>query len=133
MKMTESHATWISEHRFTATATSGHQIVVDGDRKAGNSPMELVLIGLCGCTGYDVADILRKKRQPFTHLEVRAQAERAASPPAVYTEIKLTYRVGGQVSHKAVEDAVRLSEEKYCSVAAMLKKSANIRYSIEYV
>jgi putative redox protein len=132
-KMTASRATWISEHRFTANASSGHQIVVDGDKKAGNSPMELVLIGLCGCTGYDVADILRKKREPFTSLEVRAQAERAASPPTVYTEITLTYRVGGQVSHKAVEDAVRLSEEKYCSVAAMLKKSANIRYSIEYV
>jgi putative redox protein len=131
--MTESRATWISEHRFTAHASSGHQIVVDGDKKAGNSPMELVLIGLCGCTGYDVADILRKKHEPFTSLEVRAQAERAASPPSVYREITLTYRVGGQVSHKAVEDAVRLSEEKYCSVAAMLKKSANIRYSIEYV
>jgi putative redox protein len=133
MRMIESRATWISEHRFTAKASSGHQIVVDGDKKAGNSPMELVLIGLCGCTGYDVADILRKKREPFTSLEVRAQAERAANPPTVYTDITLTYRVGGQVSHKAVEDAVRLSEEKYCSVAAMLKKSANIRYSIEYV
>jgi len=131
--MTESHATWISDHRFAARTTSGHEIVVDGDKKAGNSPMELVLIGLCGCTGYDVADILRKKREPFTRLEVHAEAERAPSAPSVYTEIKLIYRVGGQVSHKAVEDAVRLSEEKYCSVAAMLKKTATIQYSIEYV
>jgi putative redox protein len=131
--MTESRATWISDHRFTANATSGHEIVVDGDKKAANSPMELVLIALCGCTGYDVADILRKKREPFASLAVHAQAKRAANPPSVYTEIQLTYKVGGQVSHKAVEDAVRLSEEKYCSVAAMLKKTAKIRYSIEYV
>jgi putative redox protein len=95
--------------------------------------MELVLIGLCGCTGYDVASILRKKREPFTRLEVHAEAERASSPPTVYTEIRLTYTVGGKVSHKAVEDAVRLSEEKYCSVAAMLNKTARIGYRIEYV
>ena len=131
--MVEAKATWIEEQRFNGVATSGHPIVVDGDKKAGNSPMELVLIGLCGCTGYDVASILRKKREPFTGLEVRAEAERAASPPTVYTEIRLVYRVGGNVSHKAVEDAVRLSEEKYCSVAAMLQKTAKISYTIEYV
>jgi len=131
--MTEATATWNSEFRFTAIAASGHEIVVDGDKKSGNSPMELVLIGLCGCTGYDVASILRKKREPFTSLEVRAQAERAPNPPSVYTDIKLFYRVGGKVSHKAIEDAVKLSEEKYCSVAAMLNKTAKISYEIEYV
>ena len=94
--------------------------------------MELVLVGLCGCTAIDVVSILRKKREPFTRVEVRAQAERAPEPPTVYTEIKLVYRVGGKVSHKAVEDAVRLSEEKYCSVAAMLNKTAKISYEIEY-
>ena len=130
--MTEATATWNSEFRFTAKATSGHEIVVDGDKKSGNSPMELVLIGLCGCTGYDVASIFRKKREPFTSLEVRAQAERAPNPPSVYTDIKLIYRVGGKVSHKAIEDAVKLSEEKYCSVAAMLNKTAKISYEIEY-
>jgi putative redox protein len=93
----------------------------------------MVLIGLCGCTGYDVVAILQKKREPFTRVEVRAQAERAPSPPMVYTDIRLTYRVGGKVSHKAVEDAVKLSEEKYCSVAAMLQKTAKITYDIEYV
>jgi len=130
--MTEAKATWIDEQRFEGIASSGHTILVDGDKKTANSPMELVLIGLCGCTGYDVASILRKKREPFTGLEVRAEAERATNPPTVYTEIRLTYRVRGNVSHKAVEDAVRLSEEKYCSVAAMLKKTARITYQIEY-
>jgi putative redox protein len=94
--------------------------------------MELVLIGLCGCTGYDVASILKKKREPFTSIEVRAEGDRTAASPTVYTAIRLVYRIGGKVSHKAVEDAVRLSEEKYCSVAAMLNKTAKISYVIEY-
>src|ERR1700704_4421093 len=131
--MTEARTTWIEKQRFNGIASSGHSIVVDGDKKSGNSPMELVLIGLCGCTGYDVASILRKKREPFSSLEVRAVAERAATPPSVYTDIRLIYRVGGNVSHKSVEDAVRLSEEKYCPVSAMLKKTAKITFEIEYV
>lgn len=131
--MTEANAIWKHDQEFQSVATSGHGIVVDGDKKAGNSPMELVLIALCGCTGYDVVSILGKKREAFTSLEVRAEAERAASSPMVYTEIRLIYRVGGKVSHKAVEDAVRLSEDKYCSVAAMLNKTAKISYRIEYV
>ena len=130
--MTKAKTTWIERQRFTGVADSGHAIVVDGDNAAGNSPMELVLIGLCGCTGYDVVSILQKKREPFTSLEVSAQAERATEPPSVYTQIKLTYRVGGKVSHKAVEDAVRLSKEKYCSVSAILEKTAKITTEIEY-
>jgi putative redox protein len=129
---TAARATWTEKQRFTCTASSGHTIIVDGDKEAGNSPMELVLIGLCGCTGYDVVSILKKKREPFTSLEVRAEAERAAGPPSVYTDIRLIYRVGGKVSQKSVEDAVKLSEEKYCSVAAMLQKTANISFEIEY-
>src|SRR5580692_12970085 len=124
--MTEAKATWIEGQQFTGIATSGHAIILDGDKKTASSPMELVLIALCGCTGYDVVSILGKKREPFTSVEVRAEAERATTPPTVYTEIRLIYRVGGKVSHKAVEDAVRLSEEKYCSVAAMLNKTAKI-------
>jgi putative redox protein len=130
--MVEAKAIWTDHQRFLGLASSGHGVVVDGERKTGNSPMELVLIGLCGCTGYDVASILGKKREPFTSLEVRAEAERATTPPTVYTEVRLVYRVGGNVSHKAVEDAVRLSEEKYCSVAAMLHKTVKISYVIEY-
>src|ERR1700684_656991 len=130
--MNNARATWIEKQRFEGVSDSGHTVVVDGDKAAGNSPMELVLIGLCGCTGYDVVSILQKKREPFTSLEVRAEAERAAEPPSVYTAIKLIYRVGGKVSHKAVEDAVRLSKEKYCSVSAMLAKTARISTEIEY-
>jgi putative redox protein len=130
--MVEARTTWIKDQQFDGVAGSGHKIVVDGDKKAGNSPVELVLIALCGCTGYDVVSILKKKREPFTSVEVRAEGERATEPPMVYTDIRLVYRVGGNVSHKAVEDAVRLSEEKYCSVAAMLNRTAKISYKIEY-
>jgi putative redox protein len=129
--MTQAKAIWIDRHRFVAESDSNHAIVSDGDKKTGNSPMELVLIGLCGCTGYDVASILEKKREPFTSLEVRAEAERAEKPPMVYTAIKLIYKVGGKVSRKAVEDAVRLSKEKYCSVSAMLERTAKITAEIE--
>jgi putative redox protein len=130
--MTEAKTIWKEKQKFEGVASSGHTIILDGDKAAGNSPMELVLIGLCGCTGYDVVSILQKKREPFTSLEVRAEAERATEPPTVYTKIKLIYRIGGKVSRKAVEDAVRLSKEKYCSVSAMLDKTATIIAEIEY-
>lgn len=132
--MIESKLIWTDHDRFLAEASSKHAVVTDaGKEKTANSPMELVLIGLCGCTASDVVSILRKKREPFTRLEVHARGERAPEPPAVYTEIHLTYRVAGNVSRKAMEDAVRLSEEKYCSVAAMLQKTAKITYEIEYI
>ena len=125
---------WTEQDRFTGEATSSHRIVVDaGKDKAGNSPMELVLIGLCGCTASDVVNILRKKREPFTSLEVSAEAERADDVPKVYTHIRLKYRVGGKVSRKAIEDAVHLSKDKYCSVSAMLGKTAKIDFEIEQV
>jgi putative redox protein len=101
--------------------------------KTASTPMELVLLALCGCTASDVVGILRKKREKFTGLEVQAQAERADGYPAVYTSIHLTYLVHGEVSKKAMEDAVRLSKEKYCSVSAMLEKTAKITYTIEHL
>lgn len=131
--MISAKAIWTDKDRFTGEATSGHALVMDaGAEKIANSPMELVLIALCGCTASDVVGILRKKREPFTSLEVHAEGERASGYPAVYTEIRLTYRVGGKVSRKAMEDAVRLSKEKYCSVSAMLQKTATILVKIEY-
>jgi putative redox protein len=129
--MIEAKAIWTDRHRFVGEAGSSHAVVVDGESKTASSPMELVLIALCGCTGYDVASILTKKREPFTSLEVRAEGEKAASPPSVYTRIKLVYRVGGKVSRKAVEDAIQLSKGKYCSVSAMLEKTAQITWSLE--
>jgi putative redox protein len=131
--MVEAKLNWSDGERFVANASSGHAIVIDSDRQRNTAagPMELVLMGLCACTATDVVSILRKKRESFTGLEVRAEAERAQQPPTVYTSIKLIYTVTGQASRKAVEDAVRLSEEKYCSVSAMLKCTARITTEIQ--
>jgi putative redox protein len=124
---------WTDNERYIGDANSRHAVVMDtATEKTANTPMELVLIALCGCTASDVVGILRKKREPFTKLEVTAEGERASGYPAVYTEIKLVYRVGGKVSHKSMEDAVRLSKEKYCSVSAMLEKTAKIIFQIQY-
>lgn len=133
MSQVTASAHWTDGERFTAIASSGHAIVVDADRQSDTapSPVELVLIGLCACTATDVVSILRKKREPFTGVEVHAEAERASEPPTVFTKIKLVYRISGGVSRKAAEDAVRLSEEKYCSVSAMLQKTAKITTEIE--
>jgi putative redox protein len=132
--MVEARAIWTDKDRFLGDATSGHALVIDaGEVKTASTPIELVLIGLCGCTATDVVSILRKKREPLIGLEVVAHAERAEEHPKVYTHIKLVYRVRGSVTHKAVEDAVRLSKEKYCSVSAMLEKTARIEFQIEYV
>jgi putative redox protein len=131
--MIEAYALWTDHDRFLGQASSGHALAVDtGSEKTASSPVELVLIGLCACTASDVVGILRKKREPFTGLEVRAVAERAETFPKVFTSIRLVYRVGGNVTHKAMEDAIRLSKEKYCSVSAMLEKTARIEFEIEY-
>jgi putative redox protein len=129
--MVTAKARWTEKMAFEATSNSGHSFLVDGDSKAASCPMDLVLAALCGCTAYDVVSILQKKREPLMGLEVSAKAEKALEPPRVYTAIELLYRVKGNVSRKAVVDAVRLSEEKYCSVAAMLNKTAKITYQIE--
>lgn len=131
--MTEAKTIWIDKDRFLGEADSGHALVLDtGQVKTASTPIELVLIALCGCTASDVVSILRKKREPFTGLEVVAQGERSEEHPKVFTQVKLVYRVRGKVTHKAMEDAVRLSKEKYCSVSAMLEKTAKIEFEIEY-
>jgi putative redox protein len=131
----EAKVTWVQDRRFVGQGSSGHAIVVDGSaEKVGPSPMELVLIGLVGCTAYDVIGILQKKRQAVASLQVSARAERADDPPRVYTAIEVEYVVRGRdIKTKAVEDAIRLSKETYCSASIMLGKTAHIttRYRIE--
>jgi putative redox protein len=132
--MISAKAIWTEHERYIGEATSHHAMVMDtATEKTAPSPMELVLIALCGCTASDVVGILRKKREPFRGLEVHAHGQRANGYPAVYTEIKLIYRVSGKVTYKAVEDAVQLSKDKYCSVSAMLAKTATITAEIEYI
>jgi len=132
--MISANAVWVGKERFVGIAGSRHSVVIDAasSEKSASSPMELVLIGLCGCTATDVVSILQKKRELFTALEVRAEADQGPEPPRVYTHIRLIYKVRGNVTKKAMEDAVRLSKEKYCSVSAMLEKTATITFKIEY-
>ncbi len=133
----EAKVTWVGPGlRLVGEASSGPAIVLDHAlpeeerQESGPRPMELLLIGLCGCTAMDVVSILQKKRQPFTGLEVRASAERAEEHPKVYTRIHLEYVVKGKgVEPQAVERAIELSETKYCSAAAMLGKAAQITTS----
>lgn len=127
-------ATWQHDQQYDGESHSGHHLVMDGDaaHKGGPSPMELVLMALCGCTSVDVVSILLKKREPFTSLTVTAVAEQAAEPPRVFTHIHLIYHLNREVSPKAAEDAVALSKNKYCSVSKMLEKAATIDYEITY-
>jgi putative redox protein len=128
-------AEWKEGMLFEGHSESGHTIIFDAtaEHASGPSPMEAVLTALCGCTSVDVVNILQKKREPVTGLTVSATAEQPNEAPRVFTRIHLTYRINGNVSKKAAEDAVALSKEKYCSVSLMLEKAVEIDYSIELV
>lgn len=130
-----AHSEWKHDSIYEGIAENGNTIVFDADsaHNHGPSPMEAVLMALCGCTSVDVVSILQKKRQQLTGLRVSAAAQRADTPPQVFTHIKLTYAVRGvNLSRKAVEDAVSLSKNKYCSVSKMLEKAVAIDYEIAY-
>ena len=129
-----AHSEWKHGKVFDGISQSGHTVHFDAspEHTEGPSPMEAVLMGLCGCTSADVVSILQKKRQELTGLRVTATAEQAVGPPQVFTRIVLTYAVRGRLSRKAVEDAVALSKGKYCSVSQMLDKAATIEYEIVY-
>jgi putative redox protein len=124
---------WIGEQTFVATSPSGHAIAVDSDRESNKAPgpMELVLMALGACTATDVVSILKKKRQKLEWLEVVCSGERAAEPPTVWTKLDIVYRLRGELDEGAVKHAIELSEEKYCSVAAMLKKTAKVSWRYE--
>jgi putative redox protein len=124
---------WIDGQRFVATGPSGHAIVTDSDceTNSGPGPMELLLMALGACTATDVVSVLKKKRQKLAELEVVCSGERAAEPPTVWTKLEIVYRLRGELDETAVKHAIELSEEKYCSVAAMLKKTAKLTWRYE--
>jgi putative redox protein len=126
---------WVAGEEFLAKLPSGHSVSFDADRKhnAAPGPMEMLLGALGACTSVDVVMILAKKRQRLTSLEVVITGERASEPPTVWTKIEMVYRLAGDLEDKAVRDAIELSQSKYCSVAAMLRKTAEITYRFEIV
>ena len=134
--MTEITLKRRSGFQFEATNSSGKTAILDGPAKIGGNddgvrPMEMVLMGLAGCSSFDVLHILQKGRQKVQDLEVRVKAERADAVPAVFTKIHLHFIASGEVSEKRLQQAVDLSMEKYCSVSAMLSKSCEITHSYE--
>src|SRR5438128_11532021 len=124
---------WVEDQKFLATSPSGHAITIDSDRASNKAPgpMELVLLALGACTATDVVTILEKKRQKLESLEVICSGERAAEPPTVWTKLEILYRLRGQLDDAAVKRAIQLSEDKYCSVSAMLRKTATFSWRYE--
>jgi len=124
-------ANWKGGSGFVGTNSSGVQVQIGNvEGQPGTSPMELLLLGLAGCTGVDVASILNKMRQNLVNLRITVRGLRAPEHPRVYTEINILYELWGEgLSPKFVEDAIALSENKYCSASAMLGASAEINTS----
>ena len=124
---------WIGKQQFVAVGPSGHAVSMDSDRSSNTAPgaMELLLLALGACTATDVVIILEKKRQKLQSLEVICSGERAADPPQVWTKLNILFRLRGQLEESGVKQAIQLSEEKYCSVSATLKKTADLTWSYE--
>jgi putative redox protein len=121
--------------QFVAGTGSGHHFILDDAQGGtGAKPIELLAVALAGCTAFDVINILRKKRQDVTGYEVRVEADQAEAPPQVFTRVRIHHVVKGHaVEKRAVEEAIRLSEEKYCSVGAMVQKTAKFVSDYEIV
>jgi len=125
--------------RMVGDVEGGPAILLDSSSPeygthSGPSPMELLLLGLAGCTAMDVISIMAKKRQPMTNLQVKVQGERAQTHPKIWTKIHLEYIAYGQgISETALARAIELSESTYCSVNAMLRKAAEITTSYRIV
>jgi putative redox protein len=125
-----------AERQFVATTGSEHHMLLDDAAGGtGPKPIELVAVGLAGCTAFDVITILRQKyRQKVTGYEVQVEAEQAERPPQVFRSVRIHHVVTGQeIDFAAIEEAIRLSEEKYCSVGAMVKKTASLHTTYEIV
>lgn len=129
---------WLENVKFSGEADSGHTVVMDGPAESGGQnqgfrPMELLLVGMGGCTAYDVVTILKKGRHDLQECTVELSAERAENPPKVFTKIHLHFVIRGKIPEEALKRAITLSHEKYCSASIMLGKSAEITYDYELV
>ena len=122
--------TWQRDLAFRAS-TPGHQIILDGDSAAGPSPVELLAIAVAGCMAIDVADIVTKGRHPLASLETTLVGERREEPPRRFTRIALGFKVGGSVPEHAVQRAIDLSREKYCSVWHSLRQDIELETRFE--
>ena len=120
--------------RFAAHSGSGHSFIMDDAQgNMGPKPIEAALLALGGCTAFDVINILRKKRQSVTGYEVELHAEQNPEPPNFFTRVEIRHRLHGEIDPEAVKQALFLSETKYCSVGAMISKTAQIENTFEIV
>ena len=131
--MPEATVNWISGMKFEAVTPEGYSFTIDGKRQEGVGAMDLLLHGLAGCTAVDVVLILQKQRQPVEGVTVNVSGERASEHPKVYTKIHIEYIIKGDVKPDKVERAIQLSEEKFCSASAMLRKTAQISHSYQII
>ena len=137
--MLQAKVKWTDGLQFIGESGTGHAVVMDADAEYGGHntgarPTELVLIGLGGCTGMDVASVLQKKREQVTGVEVNVRGERADAHPKKFTDIRIEFVVSGRnLSEEAVKKAIDLSMEKYCSVKATLEGVAKVSYSYRIV
>ncbi len=137
--MTKSRITYTSGLQFVAEADSGHAVIMDGEEKyggrnSGPRPMELLLMGIGGCSGMDVVSILKKKKERLTGLDINVSGTTAEEYPHKYTQIDIEYVVRGRgLSDAAVKRAIQLSMDKYCSVKATLEGVAKIGFSYKIV
>jgi putative redox protein len=125
-----------TDRQFVATSGTGHHILLDDNAGAtGAKPIELVAVALAGCTAFDVITILRQKyHQKVTGYEVRVEADQAQWPPQVFTAVRIHHIVTGiDIDSNALQEAIRLSDEKYCSVVAMLRETAECKTTFEIV
>ena len=133
--MAKTTVRWVTGKQFVGTDSRNQSVVLSGDDPAkGVSPSQMLLVGLSACTAYDILDIMTKKRQPISMLEIIADGEQDPAPPWAYRRIHLKYRVSGKdLTQKGLDQAVQLSQEKYCSVAATVRGVAEITTQIEIV
>jgi putative redox protein len=130
---------WIEESSFVGQSGSGHAVVMDGPPESGGHnlgirPMEMLLLGIGGCTAFDVVQILKKSRQPITDCIVEISAERAEAIPKVFTHIHTHFKVfGHSLKEHHVKRAIKLSSEKYCSASIMLSKAASMSHAYEII
>jgi putative redox protein len=118
--------------QFIAESGTGHALVMDdANGHTGPKPIELALLALGGCTGFDVISILRKKRQTVTGYEIEVRAEQNPEPPSYFTRVEIKHRLRGFIDPEAVQRAIHLSETKYCAVGAMISKTAKIETTFE--
>jgi putative redox protein len=133
--MASTTVQWIGGEKFIGIDSTHHSVVLSSSAEnIGMKPSELMLVALSACTAVDIVSILEKKRQPLSRLEIKADAEQDADPPWTFRKINLKYTLNGEgLTPKAVEQAINLSEEKYCSVAATLRGVAKITTEFEIV